>query len=147
MNKIDEKEYKFIVENMPICCVDLVLETDDNKILFVKRKNPPAKNQWWFPGGRILKGETIQQASIRKAKEELGLSVKFERIIGVYEKFFDDAPFGIENGTHGIILAVAVKPVAELNITLDSDHSEFKFLSACEPDFNSYLKQVVEESQ
>ncbi len=66
--KIPEEEYKKILENMPICCVNLVI-AHNNKVLLIRRKNEPEKNKWWIPGGRIYKNEKLKDAAIRKAKE------------------------------------------------------------------------------
>ena len=53
--------YEKIVKVMPIASVEAIIQ-NENSILFMKRNNPPVKNQWWFPGGRVRKGETLKQA-------------------------------------------------------------------------------------
>ena len=67
-NKINNIKYKKILEYIPICCVDVVI-CHFNKILFVKRNTEPAKNEWWFPGGRVYKNEMLEETAIRKAYE------------------------------------------------------------------------------
>ncbi len=48
------------------------------RVLFVK----DLKDVWELPGGRIIKGETPEQALARELKEELGFSnVKISRVI------------------------------------------------------------------
>jgi ADP-ribose pyrophosphatase YjhB (NUDIX family) len=59
---------------MPIASVEAVIVQDDS-LLFLKRNNPPVKDQWWFPGGRVRKGETLEQSLLREVKEETGLKV------------------------------------------------------------------------
>ena len=56
---IPKLEYKAILANIPIVCVDLII-INDGKFLLLKRDNEPAKGEFWFPGGRILKLETIK---------------------------------------------------------------------------------------
>ena len=63
--------------------VDILLE-DAGKILLVKRAYPPFKGKWALPGGYIEYGETAEKAAIREAKEETGLDVALEGLIGVY---------------------------------------------------------------
>ena len=58
---------------MPIACVDLLVVNAAKQVLMVKRNNPPAKGEWWFPGGRVWFGETRAEAAARKLKEECGL--------------------------------------------------------------------------
>jgi ADP-ribose pyrophosphatase YjhB (NUDIX family) len=46
-----------------------------DKVLLVKRKNPPAQGKWGLPGGKQEIGETIFAAAVREAREETGLDV------------------------------------------------------------------------
>ena len=66
--------YRKIVKYMPIPSVEAII-VKDGKLLFLRRKNSPAKGQWWFPGGRIRKGETIEEALFREVKDETELTV------------------------------------------------------------------------
>jgi ADP-ribose pyrophosphatase YjhB (NUDIX family) len=34
--------------------------------------------EWWFPGGRIRKGETFEETLLCEVKEEIGLDVEFQ---------------------------------------------------------------------
>ena len=53
-------------------------------------------NKWGFPGGAVELGETPQMAAIREVKEETGLDVEVDKLIGIYTelKYFtlDDTP-------------------------------------------------------
>ena len=48
----------------------------DDKVLLVLRANPPAKEQWAIPGGRVELGETLQKAAEREIKEETGIIIR-----------------------------------------------------------------------
>jgi 8-oxo-dGTP diphosphatase len=48
------------------------------------RKNPPYKGYWALPGGFVEYGETVESAAVRETKEETGLNVELDRIVGVY---------------------------------------------------------------
>jgi 8-oxo-dGTP diphosphatase len=47
----------------------------DDKVLLVKRKNPPSQGQWALPGGKQQWGETIFQAAVREVREETGVEI------------------------------------------------------------------------
>jgi len=57
----------------------------DNKVLLVKRKNPPAKNTWAIPGGSVKPGETLQEATEREIFEETGIVIKAREPIFTFD--------------------------------------------------------------
>lgn len=48
----------------------------DNQVLLVRRANPPSRDIWAIPGGRIQIGESLQQAAEREILEETGIRVR-----------------------------------------------------------------------
>lgn len=52
------------------------------EIVLVERRNSPPG--WALPGGFVEIGETVEQAAVREALEETGLSVSIEGLFGVY---------------------------------------------------------------
>lgn len=144
--RISDSEYKKILENMPVCCVDLIIN-HNKKVLLIKRKNKPVKGQWWVPGGRVYKNEKLGEAVIRKAKEELGIEVKIERELGIYETFFDKGPFpNLKTGVHTLNITFIVKPLENQEIKLDRASSEYKWIDKIEENHHPYIKQVLKES-
>src|SRR3989344_132853 len=148
MNKrMPVEEYKKILENMPFCCVDIVI-CQNNKVLLIKRKNDPEKNSWWVPGGRIYKNEKLEQAAIRKVKEETGLDIKTIKKIGVYEYFSDKSFFSdLKTGTHNIVVVFLAEPIDNKNIKIDKTSSDFKWIDKIEEHLNPYVKQLLKDSQ
>ncbi|MCM8758673.1 MAG: NUDIX hydrolase [Candidatus Omnitrophica bacterium] len=51
-------------------------------IVLVYRKNPPSG--WAIPGGFINYGESAEEAAIREAKEETGLTIENLKLFGVF---------------------------------------------------------------
>ena len=56
---IPDKIYAEIVQNVPILCVDLLMQDESGSYLLLKRKNEPLKNEYYLPGGRIFIGELL----------------------------------------------------------------------------------------
>ena len=110
--------YGDAVRQLPICCVDVFLYNPFNKTyLLVLRKDPPAKNVWWIPGGRLYKGESFFDCSIRKCKEEIGLDVTPVKNIDAIATIFPDSMW--ETQTHTVNFVVLAKLNAETKLALD----------------------------
>lgn len=143
-NKINNLKYKKIIEYMPICCVDVVI-CHCNKILLVYRNTEPAKNEWWFPGGRVYKNERLEEAAIRKAYEEVGIKVQIVKMIGIYETMFNKGPFDdLKSGVHTINICFLVKPTLEnFKIKIDDTISDYRWIDKIEDNLNPYVEKVL----
>ena len=64
--------------------VAFVFIRKDETILLVKQSY--GHQYWSLPGGVMEEGESIDQAAIREVKEETGLNIRLEKLIGVYSK-------------------------------------------------------------
>lgn len=53
---------------------------EDHKILLVQQKLSDKRN-WSLPGGKLERGETLEQGLIREMKEETGLDVEIIRML------------------------------------------------------------------
>ncbi len=56
---------------------------DGSRVLLCLRRDI----EWWnLPGGGVEPGETVDEALRREVREETGLEVELERLVGVYSK-------------------------------------------------------------
>ena len=59
---------------------------DENRVLLIRRGQPPLLGEWSLPGGVLECGETLREAVVREAREETGLVVETDEMLGVYER-------------------------------------------------------------
>ena len=131
--------YKKVLENFAIPCVDVVVVCG-HEFLLVKRKNEPAKGEWWVPGGRVFKGEKIYEAAKRKVWEEVGLKVLSLKQLFAEDTMFETSAFGVSTHTVGIIYSARVK---SRKAVLDRDHSEYKWFSKIDGRWDPYVKKAL----
>lgn len=127
MKKISKERYLRSVVDLPILCVDVVIKNLKGEYLLLKRLNPPRKNQWWVVGGRVLKGEELEKAAIRKVKEETGLKVKGVRPVGYYEEVYQQGPFGKKLIYHPVSIVFSSIMQTGQEVRLDNQSSEWQY--------------------
>ena len=79
---------------LPLIGVGAVIienSVEASRVLLVKRAHPPLQAQWSIPGGVLELGELVREAAIREAREETGLIVEPEALLGVYDRILRNA--------------------------------------------------------
>ena len=128
--------YRQIRSLMPIPSVEAMI-VKDSSLLFLKRKNTPAKGQWWFPGGRGWKGETFKETLYREVKEETGLTVDVIKFVGVYNRLFPER--------HDIAIVFLCR-CFDTEVTLNEEHSEYRFFRNIPRGIHPYLLETIKDS-
>lgn len=128
--------------HLPQVCVEVVVSHDDGVVL-ARRTNEPAAGEWFWPGGRLYKGEQLDAAAERIASEELGLTVAIERQLGVHAHFWDTASVAGADSRHTVNVVFLVSPEDDLNITLDSQHDDWQLVNALDPSFHEYVREYI----
>jgi len=77
----------------------------NDKVLLVLRANPPAKEQWAIPGGRVELGETLQEAAEREIKEETGITIRAREPVLTFDVIDRDDAEGVR--FHYVIVDLA----------------------------------------
>jgi ADP-ribose pyrophosphatase YjhB (NUDIX family) len=142
---ISDDEYDKIKKSFPIPCVDLLITNERSEILLVKRRNEPAKGEWWFPGGRVMYGEYRNAAAIRKSKEECGI-IAHEPVewktIDIFLKDNEQKYF-----SHGISTLFWIY-TTQTTVRLDGQSDEFDWKNISEWKktlSNNFLINILEE--
>jgi colanic acid biosynthesis protein WcaH len=133
--------YREFLESMPIACVDIAI-VHRGAVLLVKRKDAPAKGQWWVPGGRVRKGETMRETAARKAREEVGLTCHVGPIIHTAETIFPDGPDGV--AVHSINTCFFLYPAsAAIRARLDAHHGGAKWVRTIPAGLHPYVVRCL----
>ena len=70
-----------------------VIWNTQDQVLLIRRLNPPRAGHWSLPGGRVERGERLEDALRREIRDETGLEVEILGLAGVAE-IVDAAPLG-----------------------------------------------------
>ena len=130
------KLFNRITECLPVVSVEALIATDDG-LLLLKRNNAPVKGGWWFPGGRVRKGESLQDALRREVKEETSLELSHCRLINVYSRVFPEL--------HDITIAYLCS-INRNKVVLNEEHSEYAFFKQLPRNLHPSMRQVVRDS-
>ena len=139
---IPQKLYDQILKNMPIACVDVAIVSEE-AVFLVKRKDDPAKGEWWVPGGRVLKGEMMKETAIRKCRDEVGIDCDAGPIIYTAETIFSDGPDNIP--IHSINSCFYMKPKnGKLSVKLDMlHHEDCKWVKSIPGGVHQYVERCL----
>ena len=130
---LNNKLFKEVVRNTNLFAFDLIIKNQDGKILLAKRKNKPAKDMYFVPGGRVFKNETLNQAFERILKAETSINIRNIvnlYINGLYDHIYKDNIFEDDSfNTHYIVYAIEIEIDNKSIVHLDDQHDEYLFLT------------------
>ncbi len=87
----------------PVPGVGILIEMEGGVVL-IKRGGHIKQGLWALPSGYIEADESVEEAAVREAREETGLEIQLEDLVGIYS--FPEGP-----PTSGIIVFYRARPV------------------------------------
>ncbi len=123
----------------PLLTVDALI-LFEGKLVLIRRKNPPFKDQFALPGGFVEVGETVETAAAREAKEETGLDIKIVKLLGVYSDPLRDP--------RGHTVSVCFLAKGKGNLKAGSDAKDTGLFSLNElPELAFDHKKIIEDAR
>lgn len=132
------EEFESIYSRVARVCVDPIVRTPSGIILSLRKGNIGWNGQWHLPGGTIRYRERIEDALHRIMKDELGIAVAVEKLLGYIECMSEEGERGFGYSVSFVILcdlisgtpradedASEVKAFKELPENLIVEHKEF----------------------
>jgi 8-oxo-dGTP diphosphatase len=104
--------------------VACIIDGDDH-VLLTRRGIEPFHDRWVMPGGKIGHGEPLLEALHREVREEVGLEVRIEGLIDVYEH----VGIGPRND-HYVILYYRAHPVSQELLPNETEVIEARWVPA-----------------
>jgi 8-oxo-dGTP diphosphatase len=71
----------------PVACA--IAANQNDEIILLRRGFEPNRGKWSMPGGFVDLGESVEDAAIRETKEEIGVEVELQGLVGVYSRSTD----------------------------------------------------------
>lgn len=151
---IPERTFATCLERLPQVCVEVVVRTDvdddgdgdDVGVLLVRRTNEPAAGEWFWPGGRLYKGEHLDDAAHRIARAELDIEVHLEERLGVHSHFWTATSVAGVSERHTVNVVYRASPVEDdPDIGLDDQHDDYRWLTDPSAELHEYVRRYVRE--
>lgn len=138
---IPEEKFREIERLIPIASFNAIIVDSEGRVLVMKRNNEPAKGRYWFPGGRIKLGQSLEEALKEQTEEETGLEwsdLKVLKVASVDSSIFKNR--------HTVNINFLLKKVSNSEAQLNQEHSDYKWLKPEEFDkekLDPYLKWAL----
>ena len=74
----------------PKLAVVVLAADEQGRLLYVRRNHEPAMYQWTWPSGFVDAGERVEDAAVREVREETGVEVELDGLLGVWSRTGDE---------------------------------------------------------
>jgi ADP-ribose pyrophosphatase YjhB (NUDIX family) len=126
-------EFVFYLD--PKLAVGTIIRDDRNRVVLVKRAIEPGYGKWVFPGGYVDRGEAVEAAAMREAREEAGLDVRLDRLVNIYSY----------NGRTPVVIVYAATMIGGC-LGCDDEGLEARFFEAADIPWDDLAFRSTEEA-
>jgi ADP-ribose pyrophosphatase YjhB (NUDIX family) len=151
---LTDEVYAEALDSLVVCCADAAVMHDGLWLLGKRRWLPHP--DWWVIGGRMRKGELIEQALGRNLRRELGLDIGQERlrsVIGYYNLIWDTrAQQPTSNGCHlfSIVTLVQLSDEERAGMRFNEEYADSQWIEPWQVieharDFHPCLVQIARD--
>lgn len=110
----------------PLVAVGAIV-LDEGDILLVQRKTEPAAGTWSLPGGKVERGESLDEALVREVYEETRCRIKPRSIAGIIERIVRDDDGGVSH--HFVIVDLWAEIVDRIDPVPGDDAADAKWFA------------------
>lgn len=97
----------------PAIGVSAIIFDTNERVLLIKRGQPPAFGRWHAPGGKLEPGETMVSACQREVEEETGITgIEIDCLLAVVERRLEGFHYVIMDFLAHLTESIPTKPVA-----------------------------------
>ncbi len=114
----------------PVVAVGAIVFEND-RVLLVRRGQPPAKELWAIPGGKVKLGETLQQAAEREILEETGIRIRAREPVYTFDYIQRD---GSSRPRFHYVIIDLIADFVGGKIRAGDDAADVRWVSAAELD-------------
>jgi ADP-ribose pyrophosphatase YjhB (NUDIX family) len=111
----------------PVVAVGAVI-LDGDRVLLVRRGQPPLKGEWSLPGGVVEVGERLTDALSREVREETSLDVVVGRVVEVLDSIRRDPDGRIEYHYVIVDYACRVREGATMTPAVGTDAADARWV-------------------
>ncbi len=119
----------------PKLAVGTIITMPDGRIVLTRRAIAPGIGLWVFPGGYVDRGEDVRVAATREAREEAGIDVTLDGLVGIYSY----------PGTTAVIIVYRAIWIAG-TLAIDDESSEIRAFEVGQLPWDELAFQSTRES-